>query len=457
MACDGVTIDDYQEGDLEEILAIETDSFPTPWTPGLFRSEMANPISRMVVGRSMDLGRVVGYAVFWRVVDEIHLHNIAVRRDLRRGGIASLLLAEVARKGLPEGARWVTLEVRRSNVAAQRLYERFGFSIGGVRRGYYTDTGEDALIMSADLEGVLARGPSDFERAGQAMTRSHEQPSIMEGQVIGNLPMAPGHFLLSLRLPPTMEKPKPGQFVMIRDPEREEPLLPRPLSVCGFRRRDDHAVLELLYRIAGRATAQFSRLAPGAPLAVLGPLGRGFTLKPEARKVILLAGGIGVAPLIYLLNALCRGEAPPHQEVVAYVGARNGDLLAGLDRLQGRCELKIATDDGTRGHHGLVTDLLGADLGRCNALETMIYACGPTPMIRSLAPIVAGTALACEVSLEERMACGMGACLGCAVAVRDAEGKRVYRRVCHDGPVFDLREVMLNCRPGQEDGGDGIS
>jgi ribosomal-protein-alanine N-acetyltransferase len=152
MAAEGLQLDDYREGDLEEILAIENDSFPTPWTPGLFRSEMANPISRMVIGRSAAGGEVVGYAVFWRVADEIHLHNIAVRRDLRRGGIAATLLEEVLRRCRPEGARFVTLEVRRSNIAAQKLYERFGFAVSGVRRGYYTDTGEDALIMSADLE-----------------------------------------------------------------------------------------------------------------------------------------------------------------------------------------------------------------------------------------------------------------------------------------------------------------
>jgi ribosomal-protein-alanine N-acetyltransferase len=152
MAPEGLQLDDYREGDLEEILAIENDSFPTPWTPALFRSEMANPISRMVIGRSAEGGEVLGYAVFWRVVDEIHLHNIAVRRDLRRGGIASTLLKEVVRRCRPEGVRWVTLEVRRSNIAAQKLYERFGFAVGGVRRGYYNDTGEDALIMSAELE-----------------------------------------------------------------------------------------------------------------------------------------------------------------------------------------------------------------------------------------------------------------------------------------------------------------
>jgi [ribosomal protein S18]-alanine N-acetyltransferase len=153
---DSLYIGEYQEGDLEEILEIERDSFPTPWSPGLFRSEMANPLSRMLVVKTMQGGlkAVAGYVVLWRVADEIHLHDIAVRRDLRRGGIASCLLSRVIRDGLQEGARFMTMEVRCSNLPAQKLYERFGFTVRGVRRGYYTDKGEDALIMSADLEPI---------------------------------------------------------------------------------------------------------------------------------------------------------------------------------------------------------------------------------------------------------------------------------------------------------------
>lgn len=154
MDCDDLKIGEYQEGDLVEILAIENDSFPTPWSPALFHSEMNNPISRILVGRvELDLGNAVaGYIIFWRVADEIHLHNIAVRRDLRERGIASRLLSKVIWDCRLEGARFMTLEVRRSNVPAQKLYDRFGFSVRGLRPRYYTDTGEDALIMSVTLE-----------------------------------------------------------------------------------------------------------------------------------------------------------------------------------------------------------------------------------------------------------------------------------------------------------------
>ena len=147
------------EGDLAEILEIERSSFPSPWSPGLFRNEMANPLSRILVGKPVGISGapMAGYVIFWRVADEIHLHNIAVRPEFRRCGIASRLLDRVIRQGRAEGARLMTLEVRRSNIAAQKLYERFGFSVRGVRRGYYTDTGEDALVMSMEWEDSAGR------------------------------------------------------------------------------------------------------------------------------------------------------------------------------------------------------------------------------------------------------------------------------------------------------------
>jgi len=146
-------IGEYEEGDLREIVAIERDSFLTPWSENIFRNEMTCPISRMLVGRLYHLQKrlVAAYLVYWSVEDEIHIHNIAVRPDLRRNGIATRMLDEALRRSRREDARRVTLEVRRSNLPAQRMYEKFGFSVKGVRPGYYSDTGEDALIMWADL------------------------------------------------------------------------------------------------------------------------------------------------------------------------------------------------------------------------------------------------------------------------------------------------------------------
>jgi [ribosomal protein S18]-alanine N-acetyltransferase len=172
MECSSLKIGEYEEGDINEIIAIETDSFPTPWSANIFRSEMASPISRLLVARISHErgGSVAGYLVYWHVADEIHLHNIAVRRDMRQKGIASRLLGEVVRRSWLKEARWVTLEVRRSNNSAQRFYEKFGFSVRGVRPGYYTDTREDALIMWADLTLIPLRqcGPDGIGEGGHA-------------------------------------------------------------------------------------------------------------------------------------------------------------------------------------------------------------------------------------------------------------------------------------------------
>ena len=278
------------------------------------------------------------------------------------------------------------------------------------------------------------------------MTARAEKPSVTTGQIMENRGLAPGHFLLTIRLPHSFTTPTPGQFVMIRSSDRREPLLPRPFSVYGFQREDGHAIINLLCRVIGRGTSLLSRLNPGASLTVLGPLGRGFTIDPDIRKVVLVAGGVGAAPLVFFLQQGYR-KTFPHEspEVTAYVGAGTEELLTGLDdRFQGFCPLRTATDDGSRGYHGPVTELLKHDLSGFDVDSTVILACGPGAMIRSLDLLLRDTRIRCQVSLEERMACGVGACLGCVVAVKEGEGRTGYRRVCHDGPVFNIREIVWN-------------
>ena len=169
MKMDSIRIGECEEGDMREIIAIERDSFPSPWSENIFQNEMTNPIARMLVGRIDRLpGKpVAGYVVYWQVADEMHLHNIAVRKDQRRKRVACLLLREAIRASQSEGARRVTLEVRRSNLPAQNLYEKFGFSVKGVRPGYYSDTGEDALIFWADLDRIWPVGEHPPEPANK--------------------------------------------------------------------------------------------------------------------------------------------------------------------------------------------------------------------------------------------------------------------------------------------------
>ncbi|MBW6486445.1 MAG: ribosomal protein S18-alanine N-acetyltransferase [Syntrophobacterales bacterium] len=154
MAAETIEIDGCLAKDIDEIMVIERDSFSSPWSAPLFRQELANPVSRVLVARLVGEGarNIVGYIVYWLVADELHLQKIAIHRDLRRHGFASRLLQEAIKSSAAANTQRATLEVRGSNLPALKLYDKFGFSVKGVRPRYYGDTKEDALIMWADLQ-----------------------------------------------------------------------------------------------------------------------------------------------------------------------------------------------------------------------------------------------------------------------------------------------------------------
>ena len=226
---------------------------------------------------------------------------------------------------------------------------------------------------------------------------------------------------------------KPGQFVMLRVGDGLDPLLRRPFSICGT--RDD--VLLILYRVVGKGTALMSGLAERSEISVLGPLGRGFRLSEEGVLPVLLGGGMGVAPLFFLAQALTGRDPrflmgfPTAEEIITteHLG------LAPLS-------VSVSTDDGSRGFAGFVTDLLEGDLEAhpSQADSLVVFACGPKPMLKAAAAITMGRGIACQVSLEANMACGLGACQGCAVPA-DREQERSYFHVCQDGPVFPAEAV----------------
>ena len=149
--------------DMEEVLSIERDSFPAPWSEGMFLQELYSTMSRNLVAKIEGKGgkKIAGYVNFWIAAGEVHLHNIAVRKDLRRTGVASKLVTEMIRLSCAEGATWATLEVRRSNEGARNLYEKFGFVVRGIRPLYYSDPREDALIMWACLKECLKKIPHE--------------------------------------------------------------------------------------------------------------------------------------------------------------------------------------------------------------------------------------------------------------------------------------------------------
>jgi dihydroorotate dehydrogenase electron transfer subunit len=229
---------------------------------------------------------------------------------------------------------------------------------------------------------------------------------------------------------------RPGQFVMIHPQKFSEPLLPRPFSI----HRVEGNRVELLIRAVGQGTRQLHGLSPGEVLEIKGPLGRGFALDSE-RDPILVAGGIGVAPLLYLADRLTKMK---RNKTVAsprlLIGAGSKKELWGLRQFKEMgIRVQAVTEDGSFGRKGLVSDLL-AGMSAKGLERAMIYTCGPKGMLRAVASWAASRKVLCQVSLEAHMACGMGACLGCSVA-RTAAGGLTYSKVCQDGPVFEAQEV----------------
>ena len=220
--------------------------------------------------------------------------------------------------------------------------------------------------------------------------------------------------------------PRAGQFYMLSAARRwgggadERPFLPRAFSV--LRASDDR--LEFMLEAVGPGTERLCELEPGDGLDVTGPLGLGFPDPTDDRRALLCGGGVGTAPLaIWQDELLARGEPAP-----ALLGFRDAEHAPGAALLH---NARVATDDGSHGHHGLVTDLLADELDSGPA--AVVYACGPPPMLEAVRALCAERAVPCQLALEAGMACGFGACFGCVVALR-AGG---YLRLCVDGPVLD--------------------
>ncbi|NIA20260.1 MAG: hypothetical protein GWP07_07515 [Xanthomonadaceae bacterium] len=238
----------------------------------------------------------------------------------------------------------------------------------------------------------------------------------------------------------------PGQFVMVSvvGPSHLDPLLKRPFSVCQLRPDG----FELLIKVVGRGTEILQHMAIGTLLSVHGPLGNGYPVKimNKDSKIMLVAGGIGIASLISLLD-YCHVSVCPLKNIHLILGARTAGELLCLDELQQLVEkgltLSLATDDGSVGHHGLVTDLVSRQLEFNDDERPIIFSCGPMPMLTALGKLALQKSCSCYLSLESRMACGFGVCLGCVTRKKTKDNRHPWVKVCHDGPVFDATTLML--------------
>jgi dihydroorotate dehydrogenase electron transfer subunit len=268
-----------------------------------------------------------------------------------------------------------------------------------------------------------------------------------EGAVTANAEVAPGCFRLEIRCPEVATKTKPGQFVMLRPRQCLDPFLSRAFSVCDVVFGDGASKpptgIVILLVVIGPGTRALSERKPGEAIGVLGPLGRPYDLGSAKEHMVLVAGGVGAAPFAIVARAL--RQRSKEQRVTYLVGGRSKHHIYLADEIRALgCDVKIATDDGSAGHKGYVTDLLDPLL----APGVRLLACGPNPMFKSLAKVVErararGLDFPCEVSTEETMPCGFGACASCVVPVLDASRPEGYRYVksCIEGPVFPVEAI----------------
>lgn len=250
----------------------------------------------------------------------------------------------------------------------------------------------------------------------------------LTAKILNQTALADGIFDMTLKAEEIAVQAKPGQFLSVYLHDKSK-ILPRPISICGIDKVT--GTLRIVYRIAGEGTKLLSQLKAGETVEVLGPLGNGFSMKEQ--KAILIGGGIGIPPILELAKQL-------NCEKTIVLGYRDSQMFL-KEEFQPYGKVVISTEDGSVGIKGNVIDAIKAQ----GVDGAIIYACGPTPMLKGIQAYAQEQGMEAQISLEERMACGIGACLACVCQSKDVDHhSHVHnKRVCKDGPVFDAREVEL--------------
>ena len=258
--------------------------------------------------------------------------------------------------------------------------------------------------------------------------------------ILYNRQVAPDHYCIGLSSNFNFKITRPGQFVMLRVADQLDPLLRRPFSIHRLViESGEPKGFEILYRLVGKGTSILTTCKAGAQLEVLGPRGKGFVLPDTMSRPYVVAGGIGVAPMVFLSEKIAeRLENPADCSV--FLGAVCDEALLCREVFEELgMKLKLTTDDGSCGDQCLVTHPVEEALA--DAKPDIIFACGPSAMLSCVVDIARKKKIPCQVSLEATMACGMGACLGCAVPTPGHPPR--YLHVCQDGPVFDAQDVEI--------------
>ena len=275
--------------------------------------------------------------------------------------------------------------------------------------------------------------------------------SQQTARVVQQVRMARDTYCLRLECPDLARRIIPGQFFMVREPGCNDPLLGRPFALYDVVDDGNGEPLgvDFGYVVIGKLTGRMVDWKPGDAVEIWGPLGNGFPRPPEGH-LVMVAGGIGQTPFLAVTRealGLRRYGDPPRTDtsqpprLTLCYGVRSADYLAGIDDFSTPgLDIRVSTDDGSHGHHGLVTDLL-SELYRDGNVPTAVYACGPEPMMEAVAKVAAEHETPCWASLETPMACGFGICFSCVTRVRVGDGEWDYRRTCVEGPVFRAEQL----------------
>jgi len=260
-------------------------------------------------------------------------------------------------------------------------------------------------------------------------------------KILSGKEVVPNIYLMRLKAPEITQDALSGQFIHIKCSKDNYPLLRRPFSI--HRIDKEKGEIFILLQVVGEGTKLLAQRVVGDDLDIMGPIGNGFNIYPESRKIMIVGGGIGVAPLL----ALCEESIRQGKEVRVLISALKKELVIGEESFRNLgAKVDVATDDGSYKHKGLVTDLLEGSI-REGWLANQIFACGPKSMLKKIVEISLDAHIDCQVSLEERMACGIGACLGCVCKIKTKDKKEdkvkyEFKKVCEDGPIFGGSEVV---------------
>jgi len=269
-------------------------------------------------------------------------------------------------------------------------------------------------------------------------------PQLWRAKIVSNQEIAPACFRMVLAGEFENFTINPGQFIMLKISKGYDPLLRRPFAVERIKTRQGF-FLQLIYKVIGKGTKIMSRMPPGTEVELLGPLGNGFQIPDKLNTALVIAGGMGIASLRGLIYLIIARKI---KTIHLFMGAKSASQLIASAQLQKmKILVHLATEDGSAGFAGMVTEIFDDFLRKYSSIssgsnQTMVFACGPPKMLARVASLCEKYNLPCQASLESRMACGIGACLGCAVKVKKpANHFSTYVRVCQEGPVFNAQEI----------------